>query len=121
MYIKKIFSVLLILIILIAIFSPKAYATTADDIISAGDDFLGKGSDESTVIDEGKLKTTSTTVYKVLLTIAICTSVIIGAVLGIQFIFRKCRRKSKNFGSFSSIYYRMYSCLWSIYDMGNCG
>ena len=78
------------------IFSPKAFATdTVGEIFDAGDDFLSEGDNPSTVINETKLKDTSSTIYKILLTIAICVAIIIGAVLGLQFILGSVEGKVK--------------------------
>lgn len=97
MNIKKIVYILLLtLFIWNVIFLPNIYASTsAGQIIRDGDDFLDKEEGIEEVIDEGKLSNVSSTIYKVLLTIAICVSVIIGAVLGFQFILGSAEGKAK--------------------------
>ena len=95
MNIKRIIFLLIIFTVLNIIFLPRTLATTAGEIIGAGDEFVSKGGPESNVIDEPKLKSTSSTVYKVLLTIGICVAVIIGAVLGVQFILGSVEGKAK--------------------------
>lgn len=98
MNIKKIsITLITVLLILNIIYSPKAYADddTAGGILDAGDAFLSAGDNPSTVIDENKLKTTSSTVYKILLTIAICVAIVIGAVLGLQFVLGSVAGKVK--------------------------
>lgn len=97
MNIKKINIILIVvLLILNIIFSPKVYAdNTVREIFDAGDSFLSAGDNPNTVIDETKLQDTSSTVYKILLTIAICVAIIIGAVLGLQFILGSVEGKVK--------------------------
>lgn len=92
---KKIVLVLLITLLLINIvFLPHSYATI-DEIFKSGDDFLDASDDSENIIDPGKLKSTSTTIYKMLLSIAICVSVLVGAVLGIQFMLGSVEGKVK--------------------------
>lgn len=91
---KLIITLIIILIVANAIFLPHSYAI--DNIFRAGDDFLNAGEEPTnSVIDEGKLKKTSETIYKTLLLIAICVSVLVGAVLGIQFILGSVEGKVK--------------------------
>ncbi|MDO5556012.1 MAG: hypothetical protein Q4G09_05135, partial [Clostridia bacterium] len=80
------------------IFLPFSYATdriSADDIFKAGDDFLSVGKDTSEAINTEALDNTSSTIFNILLAIAICVSVIIGAVLGFQFILGSVEAKAK--------------------------
>ena len=92
---KTVLSLLIILIVTNIIFLPISYASTLDDIFDTADDFLESGEDPESVIDKNKLKDTSTTIYKILLSIAICVSVIVGAGLGIQFILGSVEGKVK--------------------------
>lgn len=93
---KKIILISLIILTMINIvFLPSSYATKIDDIFNAGDDFLKSGDEPETVLDTDKLEETSTVIYKMLLTIAICVSVLVGAVLGIQFILGSVEGKVK--------------------------
>lgn len=93
---KKIILISLVILTMINIvFLPSSYAVKIDDIFNAGDDFLKSGDEPETVLDTDKLEKTSTVVYKILLTIAICVSVLVGAVLGIQFILGSVEGKVK--------------------------
>jgi hypothetical protein len=83
---KKIFKILLIVIVLSSMFilpSYKVYAT--DNVISGGQGFvdLGKNQDK---IKQGDIKSVSDQVYNILLAVATVTAVLVGAVLGIQFM-----------------------------------
>ena len=90
---KIIIKIFIILILMNVIFSQGSYA--AADVIEDGKDFLQAGDPIESVIDEGKLQETSSDIYKVLLSIAICVSVIIGAILGFQFILGSAEGKAK--------------------------
>ena len=92
---KIILTLITILLIANIIILPKSYATSADEIIDSGDEFLQAGEDPENVIDTGNLKNTSTTIYKILLSIAICVSVLVGAALGIQFMLGSVEGKVK--------------------------
>lgn len=92
---KKLVLVLLITLLLVnVVFLPHSYATI-DEIFTAGDKFVSAGDDPDKTINTEGLKKTSTTVYKTLLAIAICVSVLVGAVLGIQFILGSVEGKVK--------------------------
>lgn len=65
------------------------------DMFESADKFLSAGRNPSTVIDTGKVQSTSSTIYKWLMTIAICVAVIIGAIIGIQFITGSIEGKAK--------------------------
>lgn len=90
---KKIL-VLILLVVLVNILVPLK-VNAVSDMFQAADDFLSKGRSPTTVIDEAKVKTTSNTIYKWLMTIAICVAVIIGAVLGVQFVMSSVEGKAK--------------------------
>ena len=64
-----------------------------DDIIGAGDNFIGKANE--TVIDETELSTTSNYIYNILFTIAVVLAIAIGMVIGIQFIMGSVDDKAK--------------------------
>lgn len=96
MKVKKLVLVLLIALIFANIvFLPINYVNAVDEIFKDGDSFLSAGDDPEAVIDTTNLKETSTTIYKTLLTIAICVSVLVGAVLGIQFMLGSVEGKVK--------------------------
>ena len=92
---KIIIKILIILLIFNILILPKAYASSLGDMIQQGRDFLKEGSTIEDTIDKGTLKSTSSFIYKTLLAVAIVVSLIIGAVLGIQFIFASVEGKAK--------------------------
>lgn len=90
---NKILIVTLMLLIVSSLIPIKVNAVS--DMFQSADDFLAAGSSPTTVIDEKKLQSTSGTIYKWLMTIAICVAVIIGAVIGVQFIVGSVEGKAK--------------------------
>lgn len=80
---KKIISMLLIVIMIIGICS-ISQATTLGGIISGADGFINKAETEE--IDQNDLKNLSNTIYNVLLVLAIVASLIVGALIGIKLI-----------------------------------
>lgn len=90
---NKILIVTLMLLIVSSLIPIKVNAVS--DMFQSADDFLAAGSSPTTVIDETKLQSTSGTIYKWLITIAICVAVLIGAVIGVQFIIGSVEGKAK--------------------------
>ena len=94
MNLKKICTIIILVIILInTMFSIKCYAIST--IISDGDGFLSASDGESDTIDTTQLGKTNTSIYNILLGIGITIAVVVGAVLGIQFIFQSAEGKAK--------------------------
>ncbi len=83
---KKTLKIMLILIVLSSIILPsyKVYAT--DDVISGGNGFISAGGGGASPISDANIKDVSNTVYNILLAVATVVAVIVGAVLGIQFM-----------------------------------
>lgn len=70
--------------------------TTASDIITGADDFIQSGiKDTNETIDETGLKNMSDLLYNALLVIAIVAAVIVGLVIGIQFMTGSVAQKAK--------------------------
>lgn len=90
---NKILIIALVLLIINTIIPLKVNAVS--DMFKSADDFLSKGRSPTTVIDEKKLQSTSSTIYKWLMTAAICVAVIIGAIIGVQFITGSIEGKAK--------------------------
>ena len=90
---SKILISLLVLLIISSLIPLKVNAVS--DMFKSADDFLSKGRPPTTVIDETKLKSTSGTIYKWLMIVAICVAVIIGAIIGVQFITGSIEGKAK--------------------------
>lgn len=90
---NKILIIALVLLIINTIIPLKVNAVS--DMFKDADNFLAAGESPNTVIDETKLQSTSNTIYKWLMIIATCVAVIIGAIIGIQFITGSIEGKAK--------------------------
>ena len=66
------------------------------DIFTIGDDFIKKGSDaQDSIVDEEQLRTDVSSIFKILLTIGVVLSVIIGGILGIKFMMASAEDKAQ--------------------------
>ena len=90
---KKIISILFIIILLITWSSNVTYATI-DETISKAENFLVAGGGDIP-INEDALQNTSFVLYRVLFAIAIVIAFAIGMVIGIQFIFGSVEDQAK--------------------------
>lgn len=66
-----------------------------DDIIEAGGSFIKKGEQQQQAIQDSQIKTVSDQIYNILLAIGTVIAVIIGAILGIQFMAGSMDEKAK--------------------------
>ena len=66
-----------------------------DDIIEAGGSFIKKGAQQQQSIQDSQIKTVSDQIYNILLAIGTVIAVIIGAILGIQFMVGSMDEKAK--------------------------
>ena len=69
--------------------------TNWGDIFGIGDNFIKQGSDAQNTIDEEQLRTDASSIFKILLTIGIVLSVIIGGILGIKFMLASAEDKAQ--------------------------
>lgn len=92
MNIKKIITLVLIVLLINCIFLPKSYGIA--NVIQNGDKFVASA-DPNDPIDKDALKKANSNIYNILLGIGIAVAVIIGAFLGIQFIFGSVEGKAK--------------------------
>ena len=90
---KKVLFVLLVIILLICS-TNIVQATGISDVISGADDFIKTGSSQ-TPIDSDNLKKMSDIIYNVLLIVGTTIAVIVGAILGTQFITGSVEQKAK--------------------------
>ena len=88
---NKIISIVLMSLILLGTFITNIYAT--DEIIAGADAFLDKGKSET--LDSNQIKKTSDLIYNIFLAIGTVVVVIVGAVLGLQFIMGSVEEKAK--------------------------
>ena len=93
---KKVFSFLLIFImILFFINSPKVYANTMfTDAISGGKTFLNQADEGLSDEQQETLKSTSSSVYNTLLLISFVVVAIVGIALGIKFMMAGVEEKA---------------------------
>ncbi|MBP3830936.1 MAG: hypothetical protein ILA02_00910 [Clostridia bacterium] len=103
---NRVIKIFIILIIALITFGRinKVYAANVinqqksnwGDIFTTGDDFIKKGSDsQNSIIDEEQLRTDASSIFKILTTIGITLSVIIGGILGIKFMMASAEDKAQ--------------------------
>ena len=93
---KRLLSIILISIFVIAYMQNVSYCKDMDEIVSNADEFLSKrASDPEDNIDMKSLKDTSNYIYNVLFSIAIVIAVAIGIIIGIQFIIGSAEEQAK--------------------------
>ena len=90
---RKIFFILIIFILMICS-THIVQATTISNIIQGADGFITNGS-SSDMIAGDKIKNLSDIIYNVLLILGAVIAVIVGSVLGIQFITGSVEQKAK--------------------------
>ena len=90
---RKIFFILIIFILMICS-THIVQATTISNIIQGADGFITNGS-SSDMIAGDKIKNLSDIIYNVLLILGMVIAVIVGSVLGIQFITGSVEQKAK--------------------------
>ena len=88
---KLVISLILVAFVTVLCLPNMIYAM--DDIIGAGDNFIGKANE--TVINETQLKTTSNYIYNILFTIAVVLAIAVGMIIGIQFMMGSVDDKAK--------------------------
>lgn len=69
--------------------------TNWGDIFTTGDEFIKKGNDAQSTIDVEQLRTDASSIFKILTTIGITLSVIIGGILGIKFMMASAEDKAQ--------------------------
>lgn len=79
------------------IFIPvNSYATTLNEMLSAGDNFINDGKQNSlNMIDGTSVKTQIDTIYNILFSLGVVLTVIIGGVLGIKFVIGSVEEQAK--------------------------
>ena len=92
---RLIIKVILFTISIMFLTVPVVNATGISDVITGGDSFIKSGESSDTTIDKSALKSTSDSLYKILLISAICIAVVIAAVLGIKFMIGSVEEKAK--------------------------
>lgn len=91
---KKVIFVLLIITLLICS-TNIVHAASISGILSGGQNFIDKGNQGETPIGDDEIKDLSNTIYNILLILGTVIAVIIGSILGIQFITGSVEQKAK--------------------------
>lgn len=90
----KIFIILLLTIFLF--YMPIVNASYWGDIFDSGKEFIEQGKNSSeNVIDEYKLQEEVNKIYNILFSLGVVLSVIVGAILGIKFMFGSIEQQVK--------------------------
>ena len=82
---KKVMSIILILIMFLLVFSPYSQATSSDEWMSQGSDFINKGKQNSTV-DTNQIQNALMPLGRTLVTIATITLTVVTVVMGIKYM-----------------------------------
>ena len=90
-----IIKVLLIILIINLIFIPTSEASFWGDIFNQGDIFIEDGKSQEQPIDGEETKEEVNRIYNILLTLGIVLSVLVGAVLGIKYMFGSIEEQVK--------------------------
>lgn len=94
--IKFIIPILTIICIICMPITVKAGNSFFGDIVSGADDFIQEGQNGTTVTPSNDdIKSVSDDIYYILLTIGIVAAVIVGGILGIQFMLAGAEDKAK--------------------------
>ena len=91
----NILSIILILFLLINICPTKTQAVNLDGIMSGADNFIEKGKNGTTTIDETQLQNTSDLIYNILLGVSMVIAVIVGIILGIKYMMASTEEKAE--------------------------
>ena len=90
-----IIKILLIIIIINFAFIPTSEASFWGDIFQQGDDFIADGKSQGAVLDGDKMKKEIDHIYNILLALGVGLSVLVGAVLGIKYMFGSIEEQAK--------------------------
>lgn len=91
---RKIIFILVIILTIFFIPNSHTFASSVGGVISGADDFITTGKGEEQISSEN-LKNLSDEIYNVLLAIGVVVAVIVGLILGIQFMMGSVEQKSK--------------------------
>lgn len=92
---RTIMKILLIIIIINLVFTPISEASFWGDIFQKGDEFLEEGKNQGTPISGDDMKTEIDQIYNILLALGVALSVLVGAILGIKYMFGSIEEQVK--------------------------
>lgn len=101
--IVKVVFVVLVLMLLVSNLSTISYAATVDkitagDILNKADGFLDVGKENK--IQDGSIKTLSSTIYNILLVVGIIAAIMVGMFMGIKYMMGTIDEKAEVKGMF---------------------
>ena len=95
---KKIILIINVILIVFMLCLPvRVYAVddTMDDVFHGAQEWLKNGENTNAPIDQQQLKSTSDTIYNILLGIAMAVSVAVGVILGIKYMMAGSEEKAQ--------------------------
>lgn len=95
MVLKKISTILILIIILNIILITNTYALSISNLISDAQHFLLMGDSVERTIRDENLKETSNYIFKILITLAMITAIVIGIIIGIKFMTSSAEERAE--------------------------
>ena len=92
---KQILKIVIIILIMQTIFFSNSYANTWGDIFESGQNFINEGKNSDVAINSNALKDIQDDIYNILLSLGIAVMVIVGAILGITYMFGSIEQQAK--------------------------
>ena len=92
---RTIIKILLIIIIINFTFTPISEASFLGDIFKQGDEFLEEGKNQESPISGDDMKTEINQIYNISLALGVGLSVLVGAILGIKYMFGSIEEQVK--------------------------
>lgn len=93
--IKIFFKIFIFILVLQFLYTSNSYASMWGDIWSTGQNFIEDGKNEGAAINSNVLKETQNDIYNLLLALAVALMVIVGAILGIVYMFGSIEQQVK--------------------------
>ncbi len=94
--VKKTFFIICIALIFTIFVHPFYFVQASSNFVSGADNFLNSGKETfQEAVDQEKLKEASDLIYNTLLIVGTCAAVIMGGILGLQFIMGSVEQKVK--------------------------
>ena len=93
--IKKVLYVVLIVICIICIIPGKSFSSISDDAVGDAESFISKAGSTDEVIDSNSVQNFSDDVFNILLAFGMVIAVIVGIIIGIQFMISSVDERAK--------------------------
>ena len=92
--VRKIEIVTIIFVLITCIFTSFSYASTPDEVVNEAQSFINAGQGGQGTVDPTKMQDVSSTIYNILLAVAVVVAVVVGAILGIQLMLASAEDKA---------------------------